>query len=72
MDKKVIGPSIRDIAQKYKGDPGAMSRLVDRAGRRAAGSGHGRALLQDDDAGPSRQRAHGGDRGLCARGRDVV
>ena len=30
LDKKVIGPSIRDIAQKYKGDPGAMSRLVDR------------------------------------------
>ena len=30
LDKKVIGPSIRDMAQKYKGDPGAMSRLVDR------------------------------------------
>ena len=38
LDKKVIGPSIRDIAQKYQGDPGAMSRLTDRVRNGSVGA----------------------------------
>ena len=37
LDKRVIGPSIRDMAKKYKGDPGAVSRLVDRVRRGSVG-----------------------------------
>jgi cytochrome c len=30
IDKKVIGPAFRDIAVKYKNDPGARAALIDK------------------------------------------
>ncbi len=30
VDKKVIGPSLRDISKKYKGEPGAVTKLSDK------------------------------------------
>ena len=28
VDKKVVGPAFKDVAAKYRGDPGAEARLV--------------------------------------------
>jgi cytochrome c len=36
-DKKIIGPSFKDIALKYKGQPGAEAKLADKV--RKGGSG---------------------------------
>lgn len=30
IDKKVIGPAYQDVAAKYKGDPSAAAKLVDK------------------------------------------
>lgn len=37
VDKKVLGPSYKDVAAKYKGDKGAEARLVAKV--KAGGSG---------------------------------
>jgi cytochrome c len=37
IDRKVIGPSYRDIAAKYRGDAGAEARLVEKL--RSGGAG---------------------------------
>jgi cytochrome c len=38
IDKKVIGPSYKDIAAKYKGDAGAEARLIVKLQKGGAGS----------------------------------
>ena len=30
IDKKLVGPSYKDIAAKYKGDPSAEAKLIDK------------------------------------------
>ncbi len=30
VDKKIVGPALKDIAAKYKGDAGAVANLVDK------------------------------------------
>jgi cytochrome c len=37
-DKKVVGPSFKDIAAKYKGQPDAVARLVDKVRKGGSGS----------------------------------
>jgi cytochrome c len=29
-DKKIVGPAYKDVAAKYKGDPGAAAKLVEK------------------------------------------
>jgi cytochrome c len=38
IDRKVIGPSYRDIAAKYKGDSGAEARLTEKLQKGSAGT----------------------------------
>lgn len=37
LDKKIIGPSFRDIAKKYAGQPGAETRMMDKTRRGSVG-----------------------------------
>lgn len=37
-DKKVVGPSFKDIAAKYKGDGGAADKMVDKVIKGGSGS----------------------------------
>jgi len=37
VDKKVVGPSYKDVAAKYKGDKGAEAKLVDKVKKGGAG-----------------------------------
>jgi cytochrome c len=37
IDKKVIGPSYKEIAAKYKGDAGAEARLIEKLQKGGAG-----------------------------------
>ncbi|MFZ2302032.1 MAG: c-type cytochrome [Gallionella sp.] len=37
VDKKVIGPSFKDVAAKYRGDAGAEARLVDKIAKGGGG-----------------------------------
>jgi cytochrome c len=37
-DKKVVGPSFKDIAAKYKGQPDAVAKLMDKVRKGGAGS----------------------------------
>jgi|SRR5579862_389870 len=37
IDKKIIGPPYRDVADKYRGDAGAAARLVDKVRKGGAG-----------------------------------
>ena len=37
VDKKLIGPSYKDVANKYRGDAGAESRLVDKVKKGGSG-----------------------------------
>lgn len=37
IDKKVIGPSFKDVAAKYRGDAGAEARLVDKIAKGGSG-----------------------------------
>ena len=37
IDKKVVGPSFRDIAAKYKGDAGAEAKLMEKLQKGGAG-----------------------------------
>ena len=30
VDKKIVGPAYRDVAEKYRGDKGAEAKLVDK------------------------------------------
>jgi cytochrome c len=36
-DKKVVGPSYKDVAAKYKGDKGAEAKLIDKVKKGGAG-----------------------------------
>jgi cytochrome c len=37
VDKKVVGPSYRDIAKKYKGDAGAEAKLIEKVKKGGSG-----------------------------------
>ncbi len=37
VDKKIVGPAYNDVAAKYKGDAGALARLVQKV--KSGGSG---------------------------------
>jgi cytochrome c len=37
IDKKVLGPSYKDVAAKYKGDKGAEAKLVDKVKKGGSG-----------------------------------
>lgn len=37
LDKKIIGPSLRDIAKKYEGQPNADSKIMERIRRGSIG-----------------------------------
>ncbi len=37
VDKKVLGPSYKDVAAKYKGDKGAEARLVEKVKKGGSG-----------------------------------
>jgi cytochrome c len=37
VDKKVVGPSYKDVAAKYKGDKGAEARLMDKVKKGGTG-----------------------------------
>ena len=54
LDMKLVGPSYKDVAKKYKGDAGAVAMLVKKV--KAGGSGNWGAIpmtphpnLKDDD-----------------------
>lgn len=38
VNKKVVGPSYKDVAAKYRGDAGAQARLVDKVKNGGKGS----------------------------------
>jgi len=38
VDKKVIGPAFKDVAQKYKGDAGAKANLVEKVKKGGKGN----------------------------------
>jgi cytochrome c len=38
MDKKMIGPSFKDIAAKYRGDTGAEERLIHKVAKGSSGT----------------------------------
>ncbi|MBI2312814.1 MAG: c-type cytochrome [Betaproteobacteria bacterium] len=38
VDKKVVGPSFKDIAAKYKGDGGAAAKLADKVKKGGSGA----------------------------------
>ena len=38
MDKKMVGPAFKDIAAKYKGQPDAVARLMDKVRKGGSGS----------------------------------
>jgi len=46
MDKKKVGPAIKDIASKYKGNKSAESELV---AKLKSGKGHMKVKGSDDD-----------------------
>lgn len=37
VDKKVVGPSYKDVAKKYKGDAGAEAKLADKVKKGGSG-----------------------------------
>ena len=37
VDKKVVGPAYKDVANKYRGDKGAETRLVDKVKKGGVG-----------------------------------
>ncbi|CAG0989111.1 Cytochrome c-551 [Burkholderiales bacterium] len=37
VDKKVVGPSYKDVAKKYKGDAGAAAKLADKVKKGGSG-----------------------------------
>jgi cytochrome c len=45
VDKKKVGPSLKDIAAKYKSDPGAAASLVAKI---KDGKGHPKSKASDD------------------------
>jgi cytochrome c len=38
VDKKVVGPSYKEVAAKYKGDKGAQAKLADRVKKGGVGT----------------------------------
>jgi cytochrome c len=38
LDKKLVGPSYKDVAGKYRGDKGAEARLVDKVKKGSQGT----------------------------------
>jgi cytochrome c len=38
VDKKLVGPSYKEVASKYRGDAGAEARLVDKVKKGSQGS----------------------------------
>lgn len=38
VDKKIVGPSYQDVAEKYRGDKGAEAKLVDKVKKGGAGT----------------------------------
>ena len=38
VDKKLVGPSYKDVAAKYKGDKGAEARLLDKVKKGSQGT----------------------------------
>jgi S-disulfanyl-L-cysteine oxidoreductase SoxD len=38
VDKKIVGPAFTDVAARYKGDPGAQARLVEKLKRGGSGA----------------------------------
>lgn len=38
IDKKVVGPSFRDVAAKYRGDAGAEAKLAEKIAKGGSGS----------------------------------
>jgi cytochrome c len=38
VDKKLVGPSYKDVAAKYRGDKGAEARLVDKVKKGSQGT----------------------------------
>jgi cytochrome c len=45
VDKKVVGPSYRDIAEKYKSDPAARSALIEKV--KKGGKGNWTAITNE-------------------------
>ena len=37
VDKKIVGPSYKDVAEKYRGDQGAEAKLVDKVKKGGSG-----------------------------------
>jgi cytochrome c len=37
VDKKVVGPAYKDVAKKYKGQPGAEAKLVEKVKKGGSG-----------------------------------
>jgi len=37
VDKKVVGPSYQDVAKKYKGQPGAEAKLIEKVKKGGSG-----------------------------------
>ena len=60
VDKKVVGPSFRDVAAKYRGDAGAEARLADKIAK--GGSGVWGAMAM-----PANSKISEADRRILAR-----
>lgn len=59
-DKKLVGPSFRDVAAKYRGDAGAEARLTDKIARGGSGAWGAMAM-------PANPKIGEADRRLLAR-----
>jgi cytochrome c len=46
-DKKKVGPSLKDIAAKHKGDKGAVDKIV---AKMTSGKGHPKTKLSEEEA----------------------
>lgn len=46
VDKKKVGPGLKDIAAKYKGDKGAEAKIV---AKMKSGKGHPKVNASDDE-----------------------
>ena len=60
VDKKVVGPSFKDVAAKYRGDAGAEARLMNKIAK--GGSGVWGAMMM-----PASPQVSEADRKILAR-----
>jgi cytochrome c len=60
VDKKLVGPSFRDVAAKYRGDAGAEARLMDKIAKGGGGVWGAMAM-------PANPKISEADRGVLAK-----